>query len=282
MSDSTAAVEREGLLAAAQSGDLLKVHRLLCAGGYDGTLKEAIEATLDNVEMVVLLMDHVKGGGVWPDVLRAASRAGAVPTLEMLLQLAEDANVTARDPAGWSLLHIAAMGGDVATLQPIATRFKRLSTTLIDLTAQKHKVSPLWVAASCGGAEAVAALADAKADVDLAACDGSTPLHVAALKGHQSVVATLLAAGANPEQATAKGTLPLHVALKKGHRETAKALVGAKRKRPSEEEAEAGEQVKEGAEGVQSLLVEIEGLRGSAEGFNAELRRAHKRAGRGK
>ena len=49
---------------------------------YSDTLREAVLATLDNVEMVTLLMDHVKGTGVWPDVLRAAARDGNVgPTL---------------------------------------------------------------------------------------------------------------------------------------------------------------------------------------------------------
>ena len=154
----------------------------MTSGEYSDTLREAVLATLDNVEMVTLLMDHVKGTGVWPDVLRAAARDGNVgPTLAHLLQRAEESNITANDPAGWSLLHIAAMGGDMETVQLVATRFKRLSS--LDVTAQEQKVTPLWLAASCGEASAVTALANAKANVSLATCDGFTPLHVAALKG---------------------------------------------------------------------------------------------------
>ena len=68
-------------------------------------------------------------------------------------------------------------------------------------------------AARQGAREAVAALAEAGADLDATDPDGSTALALAAINGHADVVALLLESGANPNLADRTGMTPLYAAV---------------------------------------------------------------------
>lgn len=77
---------------------------------------------------------------------------------------------------------------------------------------------PLIAAARQGDAEAVAALLESGADVDVALGDGMTALHTAIDRGHLEVVDVLLAAGASVRAETRIGQYtPLHLASRRGH-----------------------------------------------------------------
>ena len=68
-------------------------------------------------------------------------------------------------------------------------------------------------AARQGAGEAVAALADAGADLNATDPDGATPLALAVINGHARVAALLLARGADPNIADRTGMTPLYAAV---------------------------------------------------------------------
>jgi len=72
--------------------------------------------------------------------------------------------------------------------------------------------TPLHLAATYDGAEAVAALLAGGADLNARDEDGWTPLHVAALVGGAEAVAALLDEGADDGARTAAGLLPADLA----------------------------------------------------------------------
>jgi len=180
--------------------------------------------------------------------------------------------LSAHNAFGWTPLHTAALGGDAPTVSLIARKLQRDSSSSLDLLAQVQQVSPLWLAASKGNVEAVKALVNAKAHVDACACDGSSPLAVSALMGFTEVVTALLNNGADPAKASRKGVLPVHAALSKGHRETGKVLLTHNHVCTVPGALNEEKAVGDGQEGVETLLSELNSLRGDAEFFNAELR----------
>ena len=68
-------------------------------------------------------------------------------------------------------------------------------------------------AARQGAGEAVAALADAGADLNATDPDGATPLVLAVINGHARVAVLLLARGADPNIADRTGMTPLYAAV---------------------------------------------------------------------
>jgi ankyrin repeat protein len=72
------------------------------------------------------------------------------------------------------------------------------------------------MAAQEGHTAVVAALLEARADVNAAKNDGATPLFMAAQKGHTAVVAALLEARADVNAATDDGATPLFIAAQDG------------------------------------------------------------------
>jgi len=70
----------------------------------------------------------------------------------------------------------------------------------------------MHVAAQCGQATAIRALADLGASVDLASDDGSTPLYMACLYCRCEAIKVLLELGSDPCQASENGSNPMDVA----------------------------------------------------------------------
>ncbi|KXZ45568.1 hypothetical protein GPECTOR_53g154 [Gonium pectorale] len=81
------------------------------------------------------------------------------------------------------------------------------------LRAAQNGWTPLHFAASYGHVEALQALLDARATVDVANKNGSTPLNIAAQNGHVEALQALLRADADKEAADKDGWTPLHVVV---------------------------------------------------------------------
>ena len=90
-------------------------------------------------------------------------------------------------------------------------------------------VSPLMMAADAGSAEAVVALLEAGAEVDLADKDGVTPLMPAAHAGSVRAMSALLNSGADVTRRDRKGSRALHYAARGAKVEAVTALLRAPR-----------------------------------------------------
>lgn len=93
----------------------------------------------------------------------------------------------------------------------------------------KHRRTPLHLAAFFGHADCVNKLVEYKANVHAGAVDGFTPLHFAAQNGHLEVCRALLAAKANIDRATDRGVrTALHLAAFKGKTDVMEYLIRRK------------------------------------------------------
>ena len=84
-------------------------------------------------------------------------------------------------------------------------------------------MTPVYIAAYKGHADAIAVLKAAGANMDTPMPTGETPVFVAALKGHVSAIAALKAAGANMDTPV-NGMTPVYAAASKGHADAITAL----------------------------------------------------------
>ena len=103
----------------------------------------------------------------------------------------------------------------------------------LESRAQAQQVTPLWVAASQGEADAVRSLANGKADVDTTAVDVSSALHVAAINGHHEVCARLLEAGGPTDARDGSGRTAEAWALRRGWHSPEGSLGGPHRHGPT-------------------------------------------------
>jgi ankyrin repeat protein len=94
-----------------------------------------------------------------------------------------------------------------------ATRSKTACRTWDRLCCRRVAGPPVMYAARQGAGEAVAALADAGADLNATDPDGATPLALAVINGHSRVAVLLLARGADPNLADRTGMTPLYAAV---------------------------------------------------------------------
>ena len=100
--------------------------------------------------------------------------------------------------------------------------------TAVLLATNPAPDAPVADAAMRGDLEAVKALVDQGADVNLAQGDGMTALHWAAIHDHDELVKILTDAGANLEAGTRIGAhTPLHVASREGSSSALEALLAA-------------------------------------------------------
>eukprot|EP00929_Paragymnodinium_shiwhaense_P121041 TRINITY_DN93160_c0_g1_i1.p1 TRINITY_DN93160_c0_g1~~TRINITY_DN93160_c0_g1_i1.p1 ORF type:complete len:515 (+),score=164.96 TRINITY_DN93160_c0_g1_i1:110-1654(+) len=137
-------------------------------------------------------------------------------------------------------LHLAGRNGEIAKIKALLAD----KATAEDVKCQdKHKRTPLHLAAFFGHVSAVEALVDGGADANKEATDGFTALHFAAQQGHIEVLRALIRkVGAKREQGdhsavkryvnrvVMKGKkTALHMAVQKGHADCARflALKGA-------------------------------------------------------
>jgi ankyrin repeat protein len=102
------------------------------------------------------------------------------------------------------------------------------SSSLVSVT-DKHKRTPLHLAAFFGHSETVAKLLEYKANIHAGAVDGFTALHFAAQNGHLEVCKVLVAAKANIDRATDRGVRsPLHLAAFKNKLDVMEYLIRRK------------------------------------------------------
>ena len=84
--------------------------------------------------------------------------------------------------------------------------------------------TPLMYAARQNAIDAVRALADARADLNLTDSDGTTALVVAMINAHYDLAAVLLEKGADPNIADREGRTPLRNAEDRNHTAVADLL----------------------------------------------------------
>lgn len=87
--------------------------------------------------------------------------------------------------------------------------------------------TPLLIAAACGNEDAVTALLERGAALDVTTATGCTVLHGAALEGHASTVALLVALGCKIDSVDAAQSTPLLLAAGNGHAHAVRVLIDA-------------------------------------------------------
>ena len=120
----------------------------------------------------------------------------------------EQVDVNAVDHMNNSALHYAASKGDKEIIKAFAER----KDVDLNAFAGNHNVTALQIAAKNGFDEAVQALIDANASVDICNSDKHTALHVAVFFGKENVVKVLLRAGADIDKRDINGYTALNIA----------------------------------------------------------------------
>lgn len=143
--------------------------------------------------------------------------------------------VTARDPLGFTALHIASYFNHYFIIKFLlsrgadpAAKAKRDSDD-----SGYNGYQPLHFAAKAGASTAVIQLLEGGAPVDGRGEYGRTPLHIAAFNGHDICTAALLASGANPNLKTSdrdNAKTPLHDAVIHANRIIVRTLLNDERR----------------------------------------------------
>ncbi len=140
--------------------------------------------------------------------LPAAAAAGALATVQRLLELGFDVN--AQDPQGASALLRACGGGHVAIVSCL------LDAGADTALAARTGVTALAAAVSARQAAVVTQLLQRQINVDQTLPNATTALMVAAALGYPEIVEALLGAGANPNAVDSAGRNALHAAAQFG------------------------------------------------------------------
>jgi hypothetical protein len=88
----------------------------------------------------------------------------------------------------------------------------------------KHGMSPAYIAAQKGNANAIAELAKNKMDLNQANKKGFTPAYIAATRGHADVIAELAKHGVDLNQRAPNGKTLTDIAKEKGHKDVVAEL----------------------------------------------------------
>ncbi|MDA1191103.1 MAG: sigma-70 family RNA polymerase sigma factor [Candidatus Poribacteria bacterium] len=158
---------------------------------------ELAESLLDADPSLVLAHD---GYGT---ALHHAAERGATQVAELLIERGADVN--AKDDGGHSPLHNAGHPGPWKETE---------STEIIALLKANGAVIDIWLAATLGDTDAIAARLDADPDAVNATDDeGAVPLFHAAHNLHRDAIRLLVARGANPNAVCPDGQTPLSTAI---------------------------------------------------------------------
>lgn len=140
---------------------------------------------------------------------------GTAAQLEAMLT--DPASIASRNAFGWTLLHMAAFGGNAATTELLLKK-----GAAIDARAgSRFRNTPLQAALLTGQYATAKILLDHGADVLIRQSKGFTPMHEAALLGRQDLVQLLLDHGAEINSVADNGMTPLAEALRGKHEELA-------------------------------------------------------------
>lgn len=185
-------------------------------------------------EIVKLLLDHGAElnpkGNPFDNPLIAAANANDAATVRLMLDRGSDLG----GPIGSFAINIAAMHGNVEMMKPLLERGVPVDEATPPSVAPPVKngqialgsFTPLIVAVSYGGADAVKLLLDHKANVNAQDVRGMTPLMLSLALDHPDlrVVRLLLQHGADPKIKSKSGETALDWARKFNHPEVLKAL----------------------------------------------------------
>jgi ankyrin repeat protein len=236
------AVDGSTALLIAIDADDVETARLLLAAGADpkvanryGVAPIMVAARNGNAALVEALI----GAGADPSfanpggetVLMTAVRSGNVATVRALLARGANPNVNeawldqtalmwaASDNQAPVMQALIEAGADlnarakVLPGQPPRPRNSDTAFQAAHSNFPKGGFTPLLFAAQYGAMDAVGALADAKADLNLADPDGITPLMMATVNGHYDVAAELVRKGANVNAVDRSGRSALFFAV---------------------------------------------------------------------
>ena len=236
------AVDGSTALLIAVDADDVETARLLLAAGADpkvanryGVAPITVAARNGNAALVEALI----GAGADPSfatpggetVLMTAVRSGNVATVRALLARGANPNVNeawldqtalmwaASDNQAPVMQALIEAGADlnarakVLPGQPPRPRNADTAFQAAHSNFPKGGFTPLLFAAQYGAMDAVRALADAKADLNLADPDGITPLMMATVNGHYDVAAELVRKGANVNAVDRSGRSALFFAV---------------------------------------------------------------------
>jgi ankyrin repeat protein len=131
--------------------------------------------------------------------------------------LTDPAALTSRTAFGWTLLHMAAFGGNAATTELLLRKGAALETR----AKSKFLNTPLQAALLSGQYATAKILLDHGADALVRQSKGFTPLHEAALLGRTDLVQLLLDHGAEINSVADNGQTPLAEAMRGKHDELA-------------------------------------------------------------
>lgn len=142
----------------------------------------------------------------------------ALGTSMQLEAMLTDANaITRRTPFGWTLLHMAAFGGNAATTELLIRK-----GAMIEARADsKFRNTPLQAAMLSGQYAPAKILLDHGADALVRQSKGFAPMHEAALLGRTDLIQLLLDHGAEINSVADNGQTPLAEALRGKHEEAA-------------------------------------------------------------
>lgn len=128
-----------------------------------------------------------------------------------------------RDEDGRSLIHNAAVGGNLTLMQLLIDR----GCTPLLTGTDPEGWTPLLSAVSCGHEDISRLLLSLGVDPNTANKQGRTALHYAASKGRTALIQVLLQSGASPTSKDCTGSIPLHRAAGAGRLEAVKLLLQA-------------------------------------------------------
>lgn len=221
---------------AVRSDDIDTVQMLLRAGANPkpsnryGVTPLSLAAGNGNAAIVDVLLkagaDPAAAAPGGQTILMIAARTGNPQAIELLL--ARGLDVNAREAAyGETALMWAAAGNHAEAVQLLIAHGADVNARSAELKYPQDRFglegvltilprgswTPLMYAAREGSVDAVRALAEAGADLNLTDPDGTTPLVLAIINGHFDTAALLLDKGADPNIADTAGMAALYAAV---------------------------------------------------------------------
>lgn len=221
---------------AVRSDDIDTVQMLLRAGANPkpsnryGVTPLSLAAGNGNAAIVDILLkagaDPAAAAPGGQTILMIAARTGNPQAIELLL--ARGLDVNAREAAyGETALMWAAAGNHAEAVQLLIAHGADVNARSAELKYPQDRFglegvltilprgswTPLMYAAREGSVDAVRALAEAGADLNLTDPDGTTPLVLAIINGHFDTAALLLDKGADPNIADTAGMAALYAAV---------------------------------------------------------------------
>ena len=223
------------LIAAARSGDTVKIEQLLSKGADVNAAEPEsgdtpILAAVDKsqAEAVALLLKHHADlsiqdkNGNSPLYIAVGRGDVALPIVNMLLEAGArpELGPSHGDNAGFTPVHVAcATAGANGCLESLLQHGASATTPL------PNGATPMHTSALGGDQKTVELLHKAGASVNALKHDQRTPLHNAGITGNAKVAAALIALGAEVNPVDKDGWTPVLYAAYKNHTEVAKVLL---------------------------------------------------------